>query len=284
VLPLVAALLVRAAPPAVILAPRGSLSPQSLSLKSTKKRVYLAVFRFLGLPRKVTWQATLSEEAADLRSLFGPHIAIATASNLRARADDVLLLPPSKCVGQLRVIFLSRIARNKNLDFAIKRLAHVNGKIHFTVVGPKEDTAYAAECIALVQSLPTSVTVDFMGPIEHDAVAVMIASHHLLFLPSLSENYGHAIVEAFSCSRPVLIGDRTPWHGLEHRGLGHDLSLADPLAFERALQLACDQDQESFVRQVEAMPLAVDELLGATVALEENRSMFREAAFRAGSR
>lgn len=284
VLPLVAALLVKGARPDVILAPRGSLSPQSLSLKSTKKQVYLTVFRLLGLPRRVTWQATSSEEVADLRVLFGPHIAIATASNLRTGTDDALLMPPSKCVGQLRVIFLSRIVRNKNLAFALQRLAHVNGKIHFTIVGPKEDTDYAAECTALVQSLPTSVTVDFMGPIEHDEVAVTIASHHLFFLPSLSENYGHAIVEALSCSRPVLIGDRTPWHGLEGRGLGHDLSLADPRAFERALQLACDQDQESFVRQVEAMPLAVDELLGATVALEENRSMFREAAFRAGSR
>ena len=282
VLPLVAALLVKGARPAVILAPRGSLSPQSLSLKSAKKRMYLAAFRFLGLPRRVTWQATLSDEAADLRALFGPHIAITKASNLRAGTDDTMLKLPAKCAGQLRVIFLSRIARNKNLDFALQRLAHVNGQIHFTIVGPKEDTVYAGECIALVKSLPTSVTVDFMGPIDHDEVAMTIAAHHLFFLPSLSENYGHAIVEALSCSRPVLIGDRTPWHGLEGRGLGHDLSLADPRAFEQALQLACDQDQESFVRQVEAMPHAVDELLGATVALEENRSMFGAAAFRAG--
>jgi hypothetical protein len=90
-------------------------------------------------------------------------------------------------------------------------------------------------------------------------------------------------VEALSCARPVLVGNRTPWHELERRGLGHDLPLADPRAFERALQSACDQEQEAFVRQVGAMPPAVAELLGESAALEQNRAMFRAAANRAES-
>jgi glycosyltransferase involved in cell wall biosynthesis len=283
VLPLVAALLVKGARPTVILAPRGELIREALTLKSTKKKAYLAVYRLLGLPRRTTWNATSNEEANDLRTLFGSHITIALASELLTRAKGAELQLPEKHAGHLRVIFLSRIFPTKNLAFAIQRLAHVDGEIQFTIAGPEEDSQYAAECRALVQSLPASITVEFIGPVEHDEVAETIAAHHLFFLPSLAENYGHAIVEALSCARPVLVGNRTPWHELERRGLGHDLPLADPRAFERALQSACDQEQEAFVRQVGAMPPAVAELLGESAALEQNRAMFRAAANRAES-
>lgn len=283
VLPLMVALLVKGARPTVVLAPRGSLMREALTLKSAKKKAYLAVYRLLGLPRRTTWHATSVEEANDLRILFRSHITIALASQFRTRTDSAELQLPEKRAGHLRVIYLSRISPKKNLAFAIERLAHVDGEIQFTIAGPEEDSEYAADCRALVQSLPASITVEFIGPVEHDEVAETIAAHHLFFLPSLAENYGHAIVEALSCARPVLVGSRTPWHELERRGLGHDLPLTDPRAFERALQLACDQEQEAFVRQVGAMPAAVAELLGESTALEQNRAMFRAAVIRAES-
>jgi len=283
-LPQMAALLNRGIRPAVVIAPRGSLMREALGLKPLKKRVYFSIYRLLGLHRKVLWHATSNEEAADLRTLFGPHITVIVASQLRANADRTVLPSLEKKVRQLRVIFLSRISPKKNLVFAIERLARINGKVHFTIAGPMEDESYAAECVALARSLPASVTVDFIGTVEHTRVEQVITDHHLFFLPSLAENYGHAIVEALYCSRPVLIGDRTPWHDLDRRGLGHDIPLVDTLAFDRALQQACDQDQEEFVRQIEAMPSAVAELLDETGALEQNRSMFRTAASGASSK
>ena len=283
-LPLLAAMFVQGVRPTVVLAPRGSLMREALSLKSAKKRAYLAVYRLMRLSGSTTWHATSIEEEMDLRRLFGSSIVIVRASEIRKRDRDVRLGLPLKVAGELRVIFLSRISPMKNLAYAIERLAHVDGKVHFTIAGPGEDAKYLDQCESLVRSLPPSVTVEFIGPVEHAEVATAIATHHLFFLPSLSENYGHAIVEALICPRPVLIGDRTPWHKLADRGLGHDLPLADPLAFERALQLACDQDQVEFVHQIEQMPAAVEELLGEMAALDQNRLMFRNAALEAGTR
>lgn len=283
-LPFAAALLVKGTRPTVVLAPRGQLMREALSLKSPKKRVYLAIYRLLGLPRKIMWHATSNEEEADLRILFGSHITVKVASQIRMKADGAEFQPLEKRVGQLRVIFLSRISPKKNLAFAIERLTRVNGEIYFTIAGPMEDEQYMAECVTLAKSLPASVTVEFIGPVEHAQVAGVIAAHHLFFLPSLAENYGHAIVEALSSSRPVLISNRTPWHELARRGLGHDIPLADHRAFEQTLQQACDQNQEEFAKQIEAMPPAVAELLGETVALEQNRSMFRAAAILAKSK
>jgi len=283
-LPQIAALLNHGIRPTVVIAPRGSLMREALGLKQLKKRMYLSIFRLLGLHRKVLWHATSNEEATDLRTLFGPHITVIVASQIRATEDGAVLQSLKKSIGELRVIFLSRISPKKNLVFAIERLARINGKVHFTIAGPMEDASYAAECVAFARLLPASVTVDIIGTVEHTRVEKVITDHHLFFLPSLAENYGHAIVEALYCSRPVLIGDRTPWHNLDRRGLGHDIPLADTLAFDRALQQACDQDQEEFNRQIQAMPIAVAELLDETGALEQNRSMFRTAAYGTSSK
>ena len=282
-LPLLAALSVRRVRPTVVLAPRGSLMSEALNLKSSKKRMYLVGYRLMGLSRRTTWHATSIEEETDLRKLFGSRIAIVRASEVRVREMEQNLELPMKVPGELRVIFLSRISPKKNLVYAIQRLANVDGKVHFTIAGPGEDAKYVLECEALIRSLPPSVTVEFIGPVEHDEVARTIAAHHLFFLPSLAENYGHAIVEALTCPRPVLIGNRTPWHNLAGRGLGNELPLAEPLAFERVLQLACDQSQDDFVRQVGAMTAAVRELLDTDAALEQNRSLFRVAARQAGT-
>ena len=50
-------------------------------------------------------------------------------------------------------------------------------------------------------------------------------NYHCLFLPSTGENYGHAIVEAFSAGLPVIISTLTPWKNLESQKVGWDIPL-----------------------------------------------------------
>jgi glycosyltransferase involved in cell wall biosynthesis len=44
-------------------------------------------------------------------------------------------------------------------------------------------------------------------------------------LPTLNENFGHAIVEALGAGCPVLISDQTAWRHLEQSGGGWDVPL-----------------------------------------------------------
>ena len=60
-------------------------------------------------------------------------------------------------------------------------------------------------------------------------------SHHLHFLPTQHENYGHAIVESWAYGCPVLISDNTPWRNLESELVGWDISLDEPKKFEAAI-------------------------------------------------
>jgi glycosyltransferase involved in cell wall biosynthesis len=59
--------------------------------------------------------------------------------------------------------------------------------------------------------LPKNISVNYFGPITHELVHQTLSDYHLFFLPTLGENFGHAIFEALSVGVPVLISDQTPW-------------------------------------------------------------------------
>ena len=76
-------------------------------------------------------------------------------------------------------------------------------------------------------------------------VPIALASHDALLLPSMSENFGHAIFESLAAGTPVIIGDRTPWRGLQAKRAGFDLPVADLDAFAAAIrQMAGLSDTE----------------------------------------
>jgi glycosyltransferase involved in cell wall biosynthesis len=222
----------------IILAPRGEMSPGALTLGRWKKWSYLRLTRAAGLYDRVLWHASSDFEAAEIRAAMGTRsaalagrITVASdiptafsqrpAESLRARADGE----------PLRVVFLSRITPKKNLDFALDVLARVRTPVTFSIYGPFNETWYWRRCTALIERLPPHVTARYEGTVAHEDVALVMAAHDLLFLPTLGENYGHVIIEALMAGTPVLIADTTPWRGLEAAGVGWDLPLADPQAF-----------------------------------------------------
>lgn len=219
----------------LVIAPRGELDPQALALKGTRKRLVLTAARFLGLAHGAVWHAATDEEAAAVRREFGATAKVLVARDLPVPPGDAGERLPKK-PGQLVVAFLGRIARIKNLDLAIRALRDVEGDVTFNVYGPIEDRAYWAECLALTAALPRGVRLIHGGPVRPDHVSSVLGRHHLLFLPTRGESFGHAIVEALLAGCPVLVSDQTPWRGLEARRAGWDVPLDDPKPFAAVLR------------------------------------------------
>ncbi len=221
----------------LVIAPRGELDPHALAFKGMRKRLVLTAARFLGLTHGAVWHAATDEEAAAVRREFGAAAKVRVARDLPVPPGDAGERPPKE-PGRLAVAFLGRIARIKNLDLAIRAFREVEGDVTFDVYGPIEDGAYWADCLALSTVLPNGVRLAHRGAVPPDEVTGVLGRHHLLFLPTRGESFGHAIVEALLAGCPVLVSDQTPWRGLEARRAGWDVPLGEPESFAAILR-AC---------------------------------------------
>ncbi|MEO9130542.1 MAG: glycosyltransferase family 4 protein, partial [Sphingomonas sp.] len=195
-----------------ILSPRGEFSEGALSLKAGRKSFYRMAMRLTGLLSGVRLHATSPAEESDMCAAF-PNEPIRHIANFR----DIPALPAfeARAPGApLRIAFLGRISPVKGVEAACLALARVTSSIAFDLYGPISDAPYWKRCQQVIAELPTNVTVAYRGELANDAVVEALAEYDLMFMPSHSENFGHAILEALAAGTPVLIGDKTPWRNL----------------------------------------------------------------------
>lgn len=232
------------APTRVVLAPRGSVSKVALRSKRYKKLPFLWLGRQTRIFDDLSWQASSSLERDDIQHLF-PNANVLVASNLQ-RSFDPPRSPRIKQVGALRAVFVSRIAPKKNLLYLLTLLGSMDVRLHLDIIGPKEDDDYWMECQRAIARLPLATTVTYLGEMNHEDVASELATHHLMVLPTLNENFGHVILESLCSGTPVLISDQTPWRGLRDVGAGWDLDLDHPEQFKEAIEACVALDDPGF--------------------------------------
>lgn len=245
----------------MVIAPRGELSPGALEIKSIKKRIYLLLSKMAGLYRGAVWHASTDHEAVDIGRIFSASIKRSRNSAHPIRiAPDPFLLParfskeiedPSlrKEPGEMRLVFISRISRKKNLDYALRLLSNLHGSIQFDIYGPCEDEGYWERCRSLINTLPSSVHVEYRGIARANDVRSLFSRYHLFLFPTRGENFGHVIPEALSSGCLVLLSDQTPWRGLAQKEIGWDIALDDPDGYRRALNSVLAMDNTEFSRR-----------------------------------
>lgn len=217
-----------------ILSPHGELAPAALALKPGRKRVWLVFARRTRLLADVHLHAAGPEELSDIRTAFPWAAGYLTAGAVTFQ-PDAAPNPVREPDPRLRILFLGRITPVKNLHFALQALALLRAPVTFDILGPVEDRAYWKRCRTLIAALPPNVTVSAPGEVGRTQAVHALGRADLLFLPSVSENFGHAIHEALAAGVPVLIGDRTPWRDLQRGKAGWDLPLDDPAPFAAAI-------------------------------------------------
>ena len=228
----------------LVLAPRGMLKDTALAFKKTKKTFFLRLFKWFGLHKPVLWQATDVQEKRDIETQFnGAEIVL--AANFPPPVMT-LVKPLEKISGQLNILFVGRIHPIKNLHVVIEALLPLKGDILFSIVGSMEDANYWEQCKDLVSKLDSSVKTEWLGECPHHAIQAVYERSHIFALPTKGENFGHAIFEALSAGKPVLISDQTPWRNLAPAKAGWDLPLNDVNAFTNALNLALQWNQDEY--------------------------------------
>ena len=217
----------------IVIAPRGELHPGAIGLKSYKKRPFVWLTRWLPKDR-VIWHATDQEELLAIRHHF---------VNWRVQYVPVRFAPDTprllkqrtayaKKPGLVRLVFISRITKKKGIHFLLELLArHPNeqGQVVLDIYGPVVDDAYWRDCQALIGRMPAHCTVTYREAISHELVNETVVRYDFFILPTLGENFGHAIFESLSAGIPVMISDKTPWRELEVQQAGWDVPLEESI-------------------------------------------------------
>lgn len=211
----------------IVLAPRGELFPVSLSFGKIKKQIFLLISKFFNLYRDVTWHSTNIKESETIIKFFKN----AEIKMVEVLANNKSYLVPEKIKNSenkyLRIIYLSRISKDKNLPYTFETLMKVRSKVQFHIYGPIEDNYIWNECLDKMKKLPKYITVKYMGGVKKEDVRKIFSKYDLFFFPTYNENYGHVINESLSVGTSVLISNNTPWRELDSNGLGWDFSLEE---------------------------------------------------------
>lgn len=226
-----------------IVAPRGHLAKGALGLKGYKKGPFVKLTCLLGLYREIQWHAASELESSDIREQIPSAITYVAPNHV---SEAHFWGVQTKKKGQLKIIFLSRVARKKNLDVVLLLLQDIKGTIELDIFGPLEDPDYWQECQRRIDTLPSNVRVNYGGVIAQDRVIPTCSGYHLFFLPTRSENFGHVIAEALASGCPVLTSDQTPWRGLAAVQAGWDLPLSEQRQFKAVLEKCVAMDQSEF--------------------------------------
>ncbi len=259
----------------VIVAPRGMFGAGALSIKKVKKRSFLFYAQHSGLHKRVLWHAASNSEAKEIRERIGDEVRLVVAPNLAKQIKAIV--HKVKVSGELNLFFSSRISPVKNILFALEVLSKVKQvTITFHLYGLMEDQNYWRQCLNSIARLPEHVKVKYLGTYQpHEAEAVF-SKEHVLFLPTLNENYGHSIVEGLSSGCPAIISDQTPWKDLQENGAGYALPLSNRKAFVEAIETIASMDEAEFSQMRNKAILYTQHKININAILQQYKTLFHE--------
>jgi glycosyltransferase involved in cell wall biosynthesis len=189
---------VRAGVPYVI-SPRGMLVPELIRGKSyIAKSAWLQLMERRGFGRASAIHFTSPLEGEDAKRVGLPlpaPVVIPNGIDLESRPDVLR--------DDHTLLFLGRVNWKKGLDRMIELLPSLPG-VRFIVAGNDEE-GLTPRLRALAEKLGVAERVDFVGPVYGDAKNELFASAALFVLPSRSENFGNAVLEALAMETPVVL-------------------------------------------------------------------------------
>lgn len=249
----------------VLVSSRGELFGNALKQKAYKKIPFLLFVRSFFINENTLFHATTEEEEDRLRKILGlKKDKIFKLENLPSLPNDIIV-KKQKQKGRLMLIYIARIHPIKNLYFALNCLKDIAGEITFNIYGPIEIPEYWEKCKTIIEELPKNIHVNYCGIAEREEVHRIYSAHDVMILPTLTENYGHSIVEAMLSNCPVIISDNTPWTDVNKNSAGWAIALSQPKEYVSVIQRLVEMDDRVY-----------DKLLKNNAQYIENRLKVKE--------
>lgn len=263
----------------LLLAPRGELCVNAFDKKYKKIPYVLALRRYLNSDN-VWYQSTSEEETSQIVKIINVDISrIFSLTNVPAIGHYNRNIP-NKERGSCRLTFISRIQEKKNLIFALRILKKIKCKVEFDIYGPKESATYWAECEKIISEMHEDITVAYRGALSHEEVSQKFSEYHGFLFPTLSENYGHVLVEAMLEGCPVITSDQVPWTDVNDTQAGWSLPLKNESAYVAAIETIASMDQNEFDKLAENCKKYIAKKIDIEALRQEYLSSFRKMVTR----
>ncbi len=204
----------------LIIRPHGTLDPYIYPRHRGRKRVVEWLYQNRMFKRAAAVHYTTAEE----RDLAAPYTfgRPGFVAPLGLNIEDYRPLPPR---GTFRarfpetrdkaiLLFLGRINFKKGLDVLAKAFGEVAKKrddVHLVIAGPDND-ALKPKVEGWLRDEGVLEKTTFTGMLVGQDKLAALHDADLFVLPSFSENFGIAVIEAMACGLPVLISDKVNIH------------------------------------------------------------------------
>jgi len=233
-----------------LLRPHGTLDPYLWNRHRLRKAVMEWAFQDRVIREAAALHYTAAEEMklAEPYAHGAPGVVIPNGLDLSEYAD---LPPPGRVrtehpeIGNRRIVlFLSRLNFKKGLDLLVPAFAEACRSVndlHLVIAGPDDGMKPQTERLIAEARIGSRVT--FLGMLDHVQKLAAFRDATLFALPSYSENFGIAVVEAMACGVPVAISDKVNiWREVQDAGAGLVASTTVPAVARQIVQLAREPD------------------------------------------
>ena len=195
----------RAAGVPYVLSPRGMLVRELIGRRNAfLKRAWITLFERRNIERAAAVHCTSELERRELLALgFAPRETLVTPNGV-----EIPAAPPSAKRADT-ILYLGRINWKKGLEGLIVALRDVpQGRL---VIAGNDEESLTPRLRALADEAGLADRVTFAGYVEGAAKEELLNTAAVFALPSVSENFGNAALEAMAHGCPVVV---TPGVGL----------------------------------------------------------------------
>ena len=148
-----------------------------------------------------------------------------------------------------------------------------NKKIEFDIYGNIEDQEYVNTFKKNIKK-HGKINIRYKGVLNPNDISSIYADSDFMLLPTMHENYGHAIVEAWANGCPVIISKYTPWKNLKIKNLGWDVDIDSKQNLVNTLQEAVDIDFTSYIQMLRASYNYFGEKICDNTVMQANQKVF----------
>jgi len=210
--------------------PHGMFEPWILKRSRLKKRLVSLLFEDRNMGRCRLWRALTPREADQIRRQgFTAPIVVAPNGVRLEDCDGDLPVPgaprlalPDRVTEKKRLVFMARLHPKKGLDLLVPawaQLKQYHPRWELLIAGPDEN-GYRAVVETMIRELDVASATTLVGSVTGAAKRELLRSADLFVLPSYSEGFPVAVLEAMACRVPVIGTNDCNFAELETEGGG----------------------------------------------------------------